>query len=98
MTHKDDLARKIITLIYSKNPDENITKEDFAILLKTKRFVVKRRNEVKKRNDDPEKKLFNKISWYIYYKFKFMSRITKREAISKIKAYYMVSDQILKRL
>ena len=105
LTYKDDIARKVIMLMYNKNPDENVTKEDFAILLKTNRFVIKKRNEKKQRKDEPEKKYFSKSTWHIYNRFKVSptiskkdAKISRKDAHAKMKAYYMLKDVIFNRL
>lgn len=82
-SYDDDLARKCIMLLYNRSPDEEITKEAFAKLLKTKEFVNNRRK------DEQQKKVWSKITWHVYgKKFKTKSRITKETAFNKMKIYY----------
>ena len=82
-SYDDKLARKCILLLHSKSRDEEITKEDFAKLLKTKEFVNNRRK------DEQQKKVLSKITWHVYTnKFKTKSRITKETAFNKMKIYY----------
>ena len=82
MTFNDDLARKCILLLYSRNPNEEITIEDFINLLKTRELVNNRRR------DELQKKVWLGNAYHVYSKFKVGTRITNEKAFKKMKAYY----------
>lgn len=82
LTFDDELARKWLMLLYGMNPDEEITKEDFITLLKTRELVHNRRR------DELKKKALSKIAHRVYRKFKVRTEISKTQALAIMKAYY----------
>lgn len=91
------VARKCILVLYGMSPDQQISEDKFANLLHQKEFVHDRRK------DELQKKVFSKITWYIYAKkFKLTCRITKEEAFANMKTKFKLNkpekDRIFDRL